>query len=375
MTITNESIQTNKSKEWKLQNLIERRSTIEDLLKRNKEKLHLALPAHLTPEKLIGTVLTSFARNPELLNCTQTSLLGAVWTAAQLGLNPNGLLGEGYLQPYKNKKKNVTECQFIPGYRGYIKLAYQSMKVKTFQAEGVYEKDHFMYEKGLNPKLEHIPSKPPRGELIAVYTIVQLINGGILFDVMWKAEIELIRLASPGKDSPAWKNHYDEMAKKTGIRRMQKITPLSTELETAAGLDEKAEVLDESQRTDLALIDVDISPEINQEVSDTMVSDAEIVSEEEKSEQVNQAKEKSEAAVNSAIDQVKKTNGNGELKELQGWVGLYQNQVNEAREKKDKKAEEEAQKKLTEAVGNVNNYLKNKSASGGKSANGGGGQK
>jgi len=356
-----EAIQSTKEKKaWKEQSLVERRSTIGSLLVENKDKLRLSLPAHLTPEKLIGTVLTSIARNPELLQCTQTSLLGAIWTAAQLGLNPNGLLGEGYLSPYRNNKKNITECQFILGYRGYIKLAYQSGQVKTFQAECVYTNDQFHYEKGLDPKLIHIPAKPPRGELIAVYVVVQLLNSGFLFDVMWKDEIDLIRLAAPGKNANAWTKHYDEMAKKTVCRRISKITPVSTELETASGLDEKAEVLDESQRTDLALTDVNLSPEIDSEIQDTMVEDAEIVQEEQKTEAVNESKQRSEDAMKSTLEQAKKTNGNGELKKLTEAVKFFQNCVKEATAKGDTKRIAEMQGKLDDAVKKANEYLKAK---------------
>jgi recombination protein RecT len=348
-------------KKWSECNIVERRSTIEDLLKKNKEKLLMALPKHLTPEKLIGTVLTSFQRNPKLLECTQSSLLGAIWTAAQLGLNPNGLLGEGYLQPYRNNRRGVTECQFIPGYRGYIKLAYQSGQVQTFQAECVYENDHFVYEKGLNQKLEHIPSKPPRGLLIAVYVIVRLNNGGVLFDMMYKEDVELIRLASPGKDSPSWENHYDEMAKKTVCRRISKITPVSTELETAAGLDEKAELLGESQRTDLALLDVDLSSDINQEIEQTTAIEAQIIDE----EKINERAEKGKKALNNTIQQLKTNgngngNGNGKLKHLQEGVSYRKQMLREAEEKGNKKKIEECKKELEDAVQKVNDYLKNK---------------
>ena len=354
----------NQIKEWKDQTIKERRSTVEDLLKRNKDKLMLALPKHLTPEKLIGTVLTSIARNPKLLDCTQSSLLGSVWTAAQLGLNPNGLLGEGYLNPYKNKKASTIECQFIPGYRGYMKLAYQSGKVKTYQAECVYENDSFEYEKGLNAKLIHKPSKPPRGKLIAVYVIVHLINGGVLFDVMYQEEVEIIRLAAPGKDSPAWKNHYDEMAKKTVCRRIAKITPVSTEIELAAGLDEKAEVLDESQRTDLALLDVDISPEINEEINNTITEDAEVISEEENKSNIDETKTKANAAIESAINQAKK-NGNGnnknsEYQRLLDGVSYYKAQVKEAKEKNNPKLAADMQSRYEDAVNRLNDYLKSK---------------
>lgn len=354
--MTNTAVQT---KNWQSQNIVERRSTIEELLRKNKDKLQLALPKHLTPDKLIGTVMTSIARNPKLLECTQASFFGAVFTAAQLGLNPNGILGEGYLLPYRNRKKNTLECQFIPGYRGYLKLAYQSGQVKTMQATVVYSKDFFEYELGLNQKLIHRPAPPPRGEALFVYTIVHLINGGVLFDVMYKDEVEIIRTCSKNIDGEAWTKWPDEMWKKTGIRRLQKITPLSEELEKTAGLDEKTLVLDESQNNELALSGVNLSPEIDKELEDSMIQDAEIVNNEEKSEAVNEAKEKSEAAMNSALNQAKK-NGNGELKKLQEGVAFYQNQVKEATLKSDTKAIVYNQEKLDNAVKAVNEYLKKK---------------
>lgn len=352
---TTSSKQT-ETKNWRSQSLVERRETIEELLQRNKEKLLLALPKHLNAGKLIGTVLTSIARNPKLLECTQTSLLGAIWTAAQLGLSPDGLLGEGYLQPYKNKKRNVLECQFIPGYRGYIKLAYQSGKVKTFQSEAVYEKDAFEFHKGLEPKLVHVPARPPRGELIAVYTIVQLMNGGVIFDVMWREEIELIRLRAPGGNSDAWKNWPDEMSKKTGVRRMQKITPLSTELARAAGLDEKAEVLDESQQTDFALLEADLSPEITQEAKETIEADAASAEAEEIEKVADAAREKSDTAVAAAIKGARK-NGNGKLKALQEQVSKCQDLVVAAQRGRDPEAEKTARENLRAAVEKVNGFL------------------
>lgn len=44
-----------------------------------------------------------------------------------------------------------------------------------------------------------------------------------------------------GKDSQVWAEHYDEMAKKTVVRRLCKHLPSSPELQKAVTLDEKAD--------------------------------------------------------------------------------------------------------------------------------------
>jgi len=337
-------------KSWNRQSAAERSLTVEELLRKNKEKLQHALPKHFPPDKLISAVLTSIARNPELLDCTQTSLLGAVWTAAQLGLNPDGLLGEAYLNPHRNKNKSL-ECRFIPGYRGYIKLAYQSGHVKAIQAECVHANDFFEYEKGLSPKLVHRPARPPGGELIAVYVVVQLVNGGFLFDVMWKDEIELARRSNSNNGNSAWKNYYDEMAKKTVCRRILKITPLSTELELASVLDEKAEVLDASQRTGLALLDAGISPEIDIKIQDTLNNGASSAEKGKNSKAVNKIRINGEAR-----SPQQKT----EIKRAKDGVSFYLNCLKEAKKKGDMKLAEQLKAKLEKAVNKLNQLIKAK---------------
>src|SRR5690606_18079652 len=54
-------------------------------------------------------------------------------------------------------------------------------------------------------------------------------------------EIEAIRRAAPSANSPAWKNHFGEMAKKTVFRRLAKMLPLSTEAQNAVGLADAAD--------------------------------------------------------------------------------------------------------------------------------------
>lgn len=72
-----------------------------------------ALPSVMTPERFTRIVLSALSTNPKLAETTPSSFLGAMMTAAQLGLEPNTPLGQAYLIPYKNK--GVLECQFQIG--------------------------------------------------------------------------------------------------------------------------------------------------------------------------------------------------------------------------------------------------------------------
>ena len=122
-----------------------------------------ALPSVLTPERFSRIVMTAVSSTPKLAETTPQSFLGAMMTAAQLGLEPNTPLGQAYLLPYKNK--GVLECQFQLGYKGLIDLAYRSGQVSIIQAQAVRENDEFSYEYGLEPKLTHKPAPRDRGEV------------------------------------------------------------------------------------------------------------------------------------------------------------------------------------------------------------------
>jgi recombination protein RecT len=106
----------------------------------------------------------------------------------------------------------------------------------------VYENDVFMYEYGLKEDIKHIPCMDDRGKIIAVYAVAILKDGGHQFDVMSKAEVDNIRNSSKSKDNGPWVTHYEEMAKKTVLRRLFKWLPCSVEMQKAVILDEQLDV-------------------------------------------------------------------------------------------------------------------------------------
>lgn len=249
--------------------------TIAQFIEAMKGEMARALPKHLNPDRLARIALTEVRRTPRLAQCTQPSFGGALMTCAQLGLEP-GVTGEAYLIPRKNGNltrqagHDVYEVQLTIGYQGMAKLFWQSPLAKSLDSQAVYENDDFEYEYGLNPKLRHKPSLGDRGAAIAYYSVATLTNGGFAFIVLSRTDVEVIRIRSKAgmgeKDSP-WKTDYDEMAKKTCMRRMFKLLPKSPELARALSQDEGV-------RTDWAEDAIDIEPQYSDAVPGVVEPDA-----------------------------------------------------------------------------------------------------
>lgn len=208
-----------------------------------QRQMAMALPKHLSPERLSRIALTEVRRTPALAKCDQQSFAGAVMTCAQLGLEPGGGLGHAYLLPFDNRKKGITECQLIIGYRGMIDLARRSGQIVSLEARVVHQHDHFRVQFGLHSTLEHEPnwSVEDRGPLRFVYAVAKLKDGGVQFEVMSKQEIDKIKAKSKTSSFGPWVDHYEEMAKKTVIRRLFKYLPVSVEMTRAVVLDELAD--------------------------------------------------------------------------------------------------------------------------------------
>lgn len=206
-----------------------------------KEQIRMALPKHMTPDRMLRVAMTELRKTPKLQQCHPASFIGAIIQCSQLGLEPGGHLGHVYLIPFENRKKGTVECQVIVGYKGMLELATRSGKVSSPQAHAVYENDFFEFEYGLTPKLRHIPARENRGKIIYVYSCVFIKDGGNQYEVMSVEEINAIRARSKTSSSGPWQTDYEEMARKTVIRRLFKYLPVSIEMVQAITLDEAAD--------------------------------------------------------------------------------------------------------------------------------------
>ena len=204
--------------------------TMQQYIKSMEDEIKKALPSVITPERFTRITLSALSSNKDLQRTTPTSFLGAMMTAAQLGLECNTPLGQSYLIPFKNK--GILECQFQLGYKGLIDLAYRSGDITIIQAHTVCENDEFKFEYGMNPDLKHIPAKDNRGNPVYYYAMFKTKSGGYGFEVM---SIEDIKehakrySQSYGSTYSPWNNNFDEMAKKTVLKQALKYAPLKSD--------------------------------------------------------------------------------------------------------------------------------------------------
>lgn len=208
----------------------------------------MALPSHVKVERLLRLTMSAVQREPKLLDCYQPTFLGALLECAQLGLEPNTTLGHAWLVPFRNRRMGGRlDCQVIPGYKGLIRLAYNSGEVSSIRAQVVREKDKFDYRLGGRPRLDHIPHRgEDAGPMVAVYAVADVkISSRPQFVVLEHWECIKIRddFSAAANNGP-WVTNFDEMSMKSSVRRLCKWIPSDTEksaLARAVALDERAE--------------------------------------------------------------------------------------------------------------------------------------
>lgn len=211
------------------------------LIKANHKAIASVLPKHVTPERMARLALAEARRNPQLLEADAGTFIGALIQASSLGLEP-GPAGLGYLIPRFNKHTRLLEVQFQAGYKGLMKLARNSGEVGSIMAEVVCEGDLFEYMLGTNPFLKHKPALSGRGPVTHVYAVAHLHNSDDWqFTVMTTDEVEKVRDRAKATGFSPWQTDWEEMAKKTVLRRLMKYMPFSAEVMGAIGAEEAAE--------------------------------------------------------------------------------------------------------------------------------------
>lgn len=243
--------------------------SMQQYIKSMEGEIKKALPSVITPERFTRIVLSAISVNPKLAQCTPASFLGAMMTSAQLGMEVNTPLGQAYVLPYNNK--GTMEAQFQLGYKGLIDLAYRSGEVEVIQAHVVCENDEFTCEYGLEPKLTHVPADSNRGEPIKVYAVFKTKSGGFGFEVMSMEDVRNHAAKyskAYGSAYSPWKTSFEEMAKKTVLKRVLKYAPLKSDFVRAA-------VQDEVIKKDLAADMYDVPSEtiIDAEYSEIQVDE------------------------------------------------------------------------------------------------------
>lgn len=197
---------------------------------------------YMDAQRLVKIALVARAKTPLLMKCSRESILTSLMQAAEMGLEPNTPLQHAALVPRKNKHTGQYECQFMAMYRGLIELGRRSGVLTTARAVPIYSCDEYAIEEGLThtiihkPRFEHPDFGDPQ-KVVIVYAVAQLKDGGTEWTYMTYRQIERIQLRSPaGREGP-WQTDWEEMAKKTVIRRLMKALPLTTNVADAVAAD------------------------------------------------------------------------------------------------------------------------------------------
>lgn len=175
-------------------------------------------------------VLNAASKNPTLYSCSQLSVTKAVLDSCMLKVLPDGI--DAYLVPYG------AECQFQLSYRGMIALATKSERIVTIEPEIFCRGDRFVWKNGqIDHEIDWM--EEDRGEMRGAYATAIFKDGTRTSEVLSKSEIEEIRKMSRNGNAGPWKTRYNEMAKKTAVRRLAKRLPLTPAARAAFEYDDK----------------------------------------------------------------------------------------------------------------------------------------
>lgn len=223
--------------------------------------------------RFISSIISAVQVTPALQECTNSSILSGALQGEALKLPPSPQLGFFYLIPYKNKKKGVTEAQFVLSAKGYKQLAMRSGQYADIDVLFIHEGEYLGRDKYTGKqKFEFIEDDDERDALpIIGYLAYFETANGFRKQLYWTKEkmekhanryspafnIEdyhrLQRGEIPESDmwkySSFWYKSFDEMAEKTMIRQLlSKWALLSLDMATAIDADNT--VIDENGNRD-----------------------------------------------------------------------------------------------------------------------------
>lgn len=248
------------------------------------DQIQIAVPKHLSPDRMVRIALTAIRTTPKLALCDQHSFAAAVMNAAALGLEVNTPLGHAYLIPRLMKQRDGSkrmECTLQIGYQGMIDLARRSGQVSSIYAFTVHEGDEFAYRLGLDPDVTHVPNLDVArhaGNMTHVYAVAKLRGeeGDRQFVVLSKRDVE--ERKARGVGGPAWRTDYLAMARKTAVRALFTMLPKSPEMARASTVDDAETGVISSRRAldpllDEQLVEAGVLPPDADEPIDTTGED------------------------------------------------------------------------------------------------------
>jgi len=197
-------------------------------------------------QKFITSIISAVQINPQLQECTNSSLLTAALLGASLNLSPSPQLGQYYPVPYKNNKTGVTEAQFQIGWKGMYQLAIRSGQYKKLNVLAIKEGELIRYdpiEEEIEVNLIQDDEVRENTPTIGYYAFFELVNG--YRKAMYWSKAKMMAHAkrysqgyrkdlAKGTSYTFWSTDFDGMAYKTMLRQLiGKYGVMSIEMQTA----------------------------------------------------------------------------------------------------------------------------------------------
>lgn len=249
--------------------------------------------------RFVSAIVSAVAVNPALQECTPQTILSGALLGESLNLSPSPQLGQYYLVPFKDKKNDCTNAQFVLGYKGLVQLALRSGQYKRLNVVSV--KDGEL--RGWNPVTEGFSISPISDEeerentrTVGYLASFEYLNG-FTKTIYWSKE-KMVAHADrysaafskeatngkypkvsfadyeahnyPAKDewlySSFWYKDFDSMAHKTMLRQLiSKWGVMSIDLQTAFEADAVAESEEYFEVSETTLPDATAAPELPSE--------------------------------------------------------------------------------------------------------------
>ena len=214
---------------------VQRMPTMAEEIDQRTERFQAALPPHIPVAKFKSVLTAAINRAPDLVKADRRSFFNSAVQCANDGLVPDGR--EAALVVYNNKVKTpdgdkwLPFVQYLPMVGGIMKKVRNSGEIANWQVYAVHKNDEYDIIEGFDADFQYkrfLDGDP--GPLKFVASLVTFKSGEKSLEIMTVFEIEKIKARSKVKsDFGPWKTDYEEMCKKTVIKRHSKRLPMNTD--------------------------------------------------------------------------------------------------------------------------------------------------
>lgn len=131
-------------------------------------------------QRFVTSILSAVSTNPALQECDHSSIIAAAFLGEALKLSPSPQLGQYYMVPFNDKKRNCKVAQFQLGYKGYIQLAIRSGQYKAINVLAIKEGELIKYDpltEDLKVNLIEDDEVREQTETVGYYAMFEYMNG------------------------------------------------------------------------------------------------------------------------------------------------------------------------------------------------------